>query len=211
MVFFIANQRTSSAWNCVVAALVTRGQRRVCRGFTLIELLTVTVIIAILGAVTVGIFKLAQKRAAINNCRTDMQLIIAGIETFKLDRGFYPTSTLARVGGTLGNFPDSVNISNNWLLYQQLVLGTPTPYVRFKSAQLISPGRYSIGSITNYVYAGSTVIYDPFFVPYGFFNPAGVSAFAKSNTVSYDFWSWGPTANINALNADSIVNWGRDQ
>lgn len=186
--------------------------RRRQRGpaFTLVELLAVVLVIAVLSALGMGVFSIAQRRAAATRCRSEMQVIMSGIEVFKLDNGLYPTTTTARVGANITFFPDATLTTNNFMLYQQLVPSGGRPYVQFKASQLLSPGRYSIGSITNYVLSNSTVVIDAYYVQYGYFNPVGPSV-AKSNLVAYDFWSWGPTANSCALNADSIVNWGHKQ
>jgi type II secretion system protein G len=58
-------------------------------GFTLIELLIVVAIIAILAAIAVPNFLLAQTRAKISRVDSDLRTIGMALETYKLDNGLY--------------------------------------------------------------------------------------------------------------------------
>lgn len=63
------------------------------RGFTLIELLTIVSVIAILAAIAVPNFLEAQVRSKISRARSDMAMISAALESYRLDHGFYPRQT----------------------------------------------------------------------------------------------------------------------
>jgi prepilin-type N-terminal cleavage/methylation domain-containing protein len=56
----------------------------------LIELLTVIAIIGILAAITFGVVKGVQERAAISQCRTELAALVAALETYKQQYGDYP-------------------------------------------------------------------------------------------------------------------------
>lgn len=59
------------------------------KGFTLIELLIVVAIIAILAAIAVPNFLEAQTRAKVARVVSDMRTIATGLETYRIDNGYY--------------------------------------------------------------------------------------------------------------------------
>ena len=73
------------------------------RAFTLIELLTVIAIIAILAAITFGLIKGVNERAAIGQAKTELSAITQALEAYKLQYGDYPWATSATTssGATL--------------------------------------------------------------------------------------------------------------
>lgn len=66
--------------------------RRAGGGFTLIELLVVVVIISILAALSLGTLGYINKKGAESRARTEVAALSAAIESFKLDRGVYPSN-----------------------------------------------------------------------------------------------------------------------
>jgi len=58
--------------------------------FTLIELLTVIAIIGILSAITFGVARGVNERAAINQARAELSAIATALETYKSAYGDYP-------------------------------------------------------------------------------------------------------------------------
>jgi len=100
-----------------------RGQRAGCRpagrAFTLTELLVVTLIIAVLAGLVVGLAGYVQTRSARSRAQAQMAMIEAACEAFKADVGWYPTSTPGRV--VVGT--DIAAAENNHLLFQQLMGG----------------------------------------------------------------------------------------
>jgi prepilin-type N-terminal cleavage/methylation domain-containing protein len=73
------------------------------RAFTLIELLTVIAIIAILAAITFGVVKGVNERAAIGQAKAELSSIAQALEAYKQQYGDYPQTgsfTPAGVNGT---------------------------------------------------------------------------------------------------------------
>lgn len=63
------------------------------RAFTLIELLTVIGIIALLSAITFGVVKGVQERAAIGQAKTELASLSQSLETYKTLYGDYPQTS----------------------------------------------------------------------------------------------------------------------
>jgi general secretion pathway protein G len=63
------------------------------RAFTLIELLTVIGIIAILAAITFGVVKGVNERAAIGQAKAELAVLSQALESYKLRYGDYPQTT----------------------------------------------------------------------------------------------------------------------
>jgi len=63
------------------------------RAFTLIELLTVIAIIAILAAITFGVVKGVNERAAIGRAKTELAVLSQALEAYKMQYGDYPWGT----------------------------------------------------------------------------------------------------------------------
>ncbi len=83
---------------------LTRGERGALRSFgaafTLIELLTVIAIIGILAAITFGVMKGVQERAAVSQARVELAALAQVLESYKKHYGDYPrvTTTTANDG-----------------------------------------------------------------------------------------------------------------
>jgi prepilin-type N-terminal cleavage/methylation domain-containing protein len=69
------------------------GQARL-RAFTLIELLTVIAIIAILAAITFGVVKGVNERAALGQAKAELASLSQALETYKLQYGDYPQTKI---------------------------------------------------------------------------------------------------------------------
>ena len=67
------------------------------RAFTLIELLTVIAIIALLAAITFGVIKGVNERAAIGQARAELASLSQALEAYKLQYGDYPRTGLGAV------------------------------------------------------------------------------------------------------------------
>jgi general secretion pathway protein G len=63
--------------------------------FTLMELLATVAIIAILAGLTLGTLGYVNKKGAESRARAEVAALSAAIESFKLDRGTYPTNVAA--------------------------------------------------------------------------------------------------------------------
>ncbi len=91
--------------------------RQTRAGFTLIELLIVVAIIGILAAIAVPNLLNAQIRAKIAKAQSDMQAIVTGLESYRVDNGKYP----------LWKHPDGTN--KNPLDTRLYPLTTPVSYM----------------------------------------------------------------------------------
>ena len=67
------------------------------RAFTLIELLMVIAIIAILAAITFGVVKGVNERAAIGQAKAELASLAQALEAYKLQYGDYPQTVAADV------------------------------------------------------------------------------------------------------------------
>ncbi len=82
------------------------------RGFTLIELLIVVGIIALLAAIAVPNFLLAQVRAKVSRARADMRTMATAVESYMVDNNRYP-----------------VNVEFQNVMHAPNVLTTPIAYL----------------------------------------------------------------------------------
>ncbi len=70
------------------------------RAFTLIELLAVIAIVAILSAITFGVVKGVNERAAIGQARAELASLSQSLEAYKRQYGDYPQTTPAAAAGS---------------------------------------------------------------------------------------------------------------
>ena len=90
-------------------------------GFTIIELLAVVTIIALLGALVVGLARFASEKSAEAQVRADLEKLKSAIEEHRLQTAGYPTFN------PVGNFHPMVEPPDPFP-------GTPTPMERFTKA-----------------------------------------------------------------------------
>jgi len=155
--------------------------------FTLTELLVVTLLIAVLAGLVVGLAGYVQTRSARSRAQAQMAVIEAACEAFHADVGRYPTSTPGRV--VVGT--DIAAVENNHLLFQQLMGGgyvsaasfdvKPTPVSDTWIRPVCDPAVWGGWVITNRY----ELILDPWGRPYRYYcrypRPTGV---ASTETVS---------------------------
>lgn len=77
------------------------------RGFTLIELLTVIGVIAILAAITLGVTRGVNERAAIGQARAELAVLSQALEAYKRQYGDYPQT------GAAANVPNAASAADN--------------------------------------------------------------------------------------------------
>ncbi len=159
--------------------------------FTLIELMAVMTIIAILAGLVIGIASYAQRSAAEKQAKAEIKSMESAIESFKLDNGYYPTSSIARC------VAPTDAVINSWLLYQQIGQGSnPAGKIYFP----FSPKQIQVVSTNTF-----PCIVDPFGNAYGYFCQTASYNSSQTNKVSFDLWSFG--ADGVAGTADDINNW----
>lgn len=90
------------------------------RGFTLIELLIVVAIIAILAAIAVPNFLLAQTRAKIARAQADQRTVATALETYAIDHTKYPS---------YGNPRDTAGFAGEAVVFVPVRLSTPLAYL----------------------------------------------------------------------------------
>jgi prepilin-type N-terminal cleavage/methylation domain-containing protein len=184
-------------------------------GFTLLELITVILMVAVLAGLTIRVAGYVQRRTAITNARADLAAMEMSLDSFKLDQGRYPTSSITRL-----SYYETYQWTiwtNATLLYQQIATG-PAPYHRFRPNQIQSPAQLpsSYGTI---VVANDLVgIYDTWGGYWNYFNPTFFTninpawysppSCIKYNLTTYDIFSRGPDRTENT--ADDINNWRRE-
>ncbi len=182
-------------------------QFRESRGFTLVELLAVVLIILIVAGLTVSIAKRVGERANISHTQALVAKLELGIEAFKLDNGYYPTSSVYR-----SSFPFfHAEKDNSRLLYSQLL--SSKKYVSLSPSEIVTAdgAPYIVDAW------GTPIVYHrPVnFVPYGVSNcstnygqnwvPVPVANYyvhafdnfstgGVVNVQSYDLFSYGPDA-----------------
>lgn len=88
------------------------------KGFTLIELLVVISIIGVLASLTVGLSKLAGRKGKEARIRGDMAKLVAAIEGYKSNMGFYPPDHRERVA--INGVATDVSIPSPNQLYYEL-------------------------------------------------------------------------------------------
>jgi prepilin-type N-terminal cleavage/methylation domain-containing protein len=174
-------------------------------GFTLVEVLGVTVIVAVLAGIALGVVRLAQERANLTKANCQLLAIAAALEMYRSDQGYYPRTTPVRISAK--GYSES---TNNWLLYRALTgPATGRIYLKFPANQIRA---YSDTLLTNIV--------DPWDLPYNYYcspgtalavsNPAGVnSGFAfggQVNASAYDLFSYGPDKVTYVPGATSLNN-----
>ena len=93
--------------------LMTRARR----GFTLIELLIVVLIIALLAAIAVPNFLMAQTRAKVARAKNDMRVVAMALEAYHADNQAYPLVFPP---------PEDILLGGAWLLKP---ITTPIAYI----------------------------------------------------------------------------------
>lgn len=76
------------------------------RGFSLVELMIVVIILGILVAIAIPVYRVSQKEAETKACKSNQRLIESAAEQYYLKEGSYPSDVDALVnGGYLKNKP----------------------------------------------------------------------------------------------------------
>lgn len=163
------------------------------RAFTLIELLTVIAIIAILAAITFGVIKGVNERAAVGQAKAELASLSQALEAYKAQYGDYPQT------GTGALAPGATALttgSTQYLLFNSLAgkLGPKGAAITGKS--FIEVSRFSVFSTTATNLPTSTggVVNNAFIDPWGrlyvyYYRASGT---AGANWPGYILLSAGP-------------------
>jgi len=82
------------------------------KGFTLIEIMVVVVILGILATIVLTNVMGREDEARINAAKTQIRALEGGLDGFKLDNGFYPTTDQGLMA--LIQKPETGRIPNKW-------------------------------------------------------------------------------------------------
>jgi prepilin-type N-terminal cleavage/methylation domain-containing protein len=145
--------------------LISRS-RGVRRAFTLIELLTVIAIIGILAAITLGVVKGVENRAAISRCRTELATLAQALEAYRKQYGDYP-----QTGSSAVTIPVSAAAATASSVEGRLfnaLLGKVGPKLdAIQGKQFIEASKFSLQT-TNLPTAGNTTsVANAFMDPWG--------------------------------------------
>jgi prepilin-type N-terminal cleavage/methylation domain-containing protein len=168
------------------------------RAFTLIELLMVIGIIAILAAITFGVVKGVNERAAIRQAQTELSSLSQALEAYKLQYGDYPQ---AGTGAAAPNATTAGTSTTQYVLFNSLVgkLGPKGAAIAGKSFVEIS--RFTLFSSVAADMPLATgnspvanVFLDPWGRQYAYYYKA--SATTNPTWTSYILLSAGPDGNV---------------
>lgn len=180
------------------------------RAFTLIELLTVIAIIAILAAITFGVVKGVNERAAIGQAKTELASLAQALEAYKLQYGDYPQ--LGRYTATTA--PSSASSTDTPGILFNALMGKVGPKNNTFADKLgrvfVDASKFSTFN-TNYpVASGSTLVANAFLDPWGrpYLYSYRTNATSGNTWVGgYILYSVGPTNNHTAPAATGVVDY----
>jgi len=170
--------------------LQSRGVRR---AFTLIELLTVIAIIGILAAITFGVVKGVEERAAIQRARTELAVISQALEAYKRLYGDYPQTPAAASNSATAataSATDCPGILFNALVGKRGPMSTET---KINGKALVELGKFTVQSTLatdlpdNTAATKANAFVDPWGKRYLYLYKAGVW-----NNPSFVLYSVGP-------------------
>lgn len=134
--------------------------------FTLIELLTVVAIIGILAAITFGVAKGVNERAAINQAKAELSALAAGLEAYKRQYGDYP-QTGAMAANTTGAAATVSATSIPGLLFNALLGEIGPKLATYKGKAFVQLDNFSLHSATTLPTATSGPVANAFIDPWG--------------------------------------------
>lgn len=138
------------------------------RAFTLIELLTVIAIIAILAAITFGVVKGVNERAAIGQAKAELASLALSLEAYKKQYGDYPRA------GTSATLESTASATNQAGKFFNALMGKLGPKCDTASAMdgkmFVETARFSLSSATTLPTKGNTdSVANAFLDPWGRF------------------------------------------
>jgi len=160
------------------------------RAFTLIELLAVIAIIALLSAITFGIVKGVNERAAIGQAKAELSVLAQALESYKRQYGDYPqVGTSSALESTASATGQSGKFFNS--LFGKL--GPTLTVVAIDGKSFIEAAKFSLSSSTALPTSGNkTAVANAFIDPWGrFYVYAYVSGWS-----TYRLLSVGPDGKV---------------
>lgn len=154
-------------------------------GFTLIELLIVVAIIAILAAIAVPNFLLAQVRAKVARVQADHRAVATALEAYAVDHGKYPA---------YGNPRDYALFAGEPVTYLPVRLTTPVAWLTTLPADAFPGKRTGVGvGPAPYFYMHDyRAIYLGKLQPEGHVEEHYLELTGQRRAVRWTTWSYGP-------------------
>jgi prepilin-type N-terminal cleavage/methylation domain-containing protein len=158
------------------------------RAFTLIELLTVIAIIAILAAITFGVVKGVNERAAIGQAKAELASLSLSLESYKKLYGDYP-----RVGSS-ATLESAVSATNQAGKFFNALMGKLGPKLDPMDGKvLVEASKFTLSAATTLPTSGNTTsVANAFIDPWGRFY---IYAYAQGWS-TYRLLSVGPDGKI---------------
>lgn len=168
------------------------------RAFTLIELLTVIGIIAILSAITFGVVKGVQERAAIGQAKTELAVLATALEAYKGQYGDYPQTGSSPVAANATADKTTVQGKLFNALMGKLGPGNPVTKIMdpIDGKQFVEAGKFSLQTVNLPTTGNTTSVDNAFIDPWGrlylyyYKDPASPSTWTAP---TYILMSVGPT------------------
>jgi prepilin-type N-terminal cleavage/methylation domain-containing protein len=176
--------------------------------FTLIELLTVIAIIGILAAITFGVARGVQERAAISQARSELATLAVALEAYKRQYGDYP-----QTGIMPGTTPPTTLSATNvpGYLFNAMAGKLGPKRAAIDGRAVIDLSRMTLASTTAVPAVGGSIsVANAFFDPWGrayvySYRDNGATAGNWINP-SYVLFSAGPDGNFVAIPDSGIIN-----
>lgn len=181
--------------------------RPLVAAFTLIELLTVVAIIGILAAITFGVAKGVNERAAINQARAELSALGTALEGYKRAYGDYP-QTGAITGATPPMAANATNIPGHLFnalagkIGPKLTAYNGKAFAQLDSFSLLAPT--TLPTPTGGAVANAFV--DPWGRPYIYSYRTTATNGGGWLAPSYLFFSAGPDGRFNAPQSNGTIN-----
>jgi prepilin-type N-terminal cleavage/methylation domain-containing protein len=196
--------------------LIRGGRHAASAAFTLIELLTVIAIIGVLAAITFGVAKGVQERAAISQARVELATLSASLEGFKRQYGDYPqTGDLTAAGPDNAPAIGAIATTNAESALFNALAGKLGPRLDALSGGkvFLELAKFSLETTNLPVLSNSTEVANAFLDPWGrryLYIYKGRAAPGTWKAASYVLYSTGPDGrpgiSISAAGVETISN-----
>lgn len=183
-------------------------QREPQRAFTLIELLTVIAIIAILAAITFGVVRGVNERAAISQAKAELAVMTQALEAYKKQYGDYPQAGI-NVASPLTSSSLAVT-HTQYYLFNALAGKLGPKLDAYAGKRFVDLARFSLETENLPATTGTARVSNSFLDPWGrryvyYYKASGAAAWTQNS--SYILLSAGPdgATGITSVNATTGV------